>query len=561
MKRSLLALLAAIALLGAMVVLLWGPLREDSATVDEPLLLTCGYAGWRGFGNLNAGHPPLGQTLVALPLTFMAVQWTPAMEAQADYCQNGWKTNPVVAVDTPINPSHWFFRLEQAARVLTGRFLFEGANDPERLLLAGRWVCVVIALLTGVAVGAWSYRLGGPTAAVVAVAFWVFNPVILAYGHLVLNDIEVALLMLLAVWVFSSYLTNPTLRLAILAGLAIGGALVMKFSALLLGPMLGVLLLVHWWQTSCAAAFAAWRKLPLVGVAAYVVILIAYAPECRPAPALTPAEMASWHLPSWFGAARLVLIPPGFFQGIALQLEHARLGHAAFFCGEWRMHGWWQYFPVALTLKTPIPLLLAILVGLSLALVRWKTMTFARSSPWIAGLVYLLGSMTGTIDIGVRHVLPLVAFWTVAAAVQLNLAGRFERVAAWTLASWLALVAWSAHPYYLAYCNELAGGPEQGWRYLSDSSYDWGQDAKRLQLFLKHNGIDHVYVDFFGTRGALERAGVRCTPVTAEQARQIHNAYLVVSASYLTRPRWDWLRSSHEPVARVSYTLFVYRLP
>jgi len=32
------------------------------------------------------------------------------------------------------------------------------------------------------------------------------------------------------------------------------------------------------------------------------------------------------------------------------------------------------------------------------------------------------------------------------------------------------------YPHQLAYFNELAGGPENGWRHLLGSNFDWGQD-------------------------------------------------------------------------------------
>ena len=35
-------------------------------------------------------------------------------------------------------------------------------------------------------------------------------------------------------------------------------------------------------------------------------------------------------------------------------------------------------------------------------------------------------------------------------------------------------------PNYLAYFNQLAGGPSHGYRHLVDSSLDWGQDLPAL---------------------------------------------------------------------------------
>jgi hypothetical protein len=54
------------------------------------------------------------------------------------------------------------------------------------------------------------------------------------------------------------------------------------------------------------------------------------------------------------------------------------------------------------------------------------------------------------------------------------------------------------HPSYLAYFNELAGGPDGGWMYLNDSNLDWGQDVKRLAQFLEQQDIEEIHVDYFG---------------------------------------------------------------
>ncbi|MFG0334682.1 MAG: hypothetical protein ACF8TS_15100, partial [Maioricimonas sp. JB049] len=40
------------------------------------------------------------------------------------------------------------------------------------------------------------------------------------------------------------------------------------------------------------------------------------------------------------------------------------------------------------------------------------------------------------------------------------------------------------YPHQLAYFNELAGGPENGWRHLLGSNLDWGQDFLFLARWL-----------------------------------------------------------------------------
>jgi len=44
-------------------------------------------------------------------------------------------------------------------------------------------------------------------------------------------------------------------------------------------------------------------------------------------------------------------------------------------------------------------------------------------------------------------------------------------------------------PHYLAFFNELAGGPGSGHRVLVDSNLDWGQDLKGLRNWMSDHGV------------------------------------------------------------------------
>ena len=52
-------------------------------------------------------------------------------------------------------------------------------------------------------------------------------------------------------------------------------------------------------------------------------------------------------------------------------------------------------------------------------------------------------------------------------------------------AGWYVFSAVRIYPDYLAYFNELAGGPQNGYKYLDDSNLEWGQDLKRLAAYQK----------------------------------------------------------------------------
>src|SRR5271167_322871 len=67
--------LALLALLAAMLALMWQPMREEVATFDEPLFLASGYTHLKGMGlHIDPEQPPLAKEWSALPLLFMDVK-------------------------------------------------------------------------------------------------------------------------------------------------------------------------------------------------------------------------------------------------------------------------------------------------------------------------------------------------------------------------------------------------------------------------------------------------------------------------------------------------------
>jgi Flp pilus assembly protein TadD len=257
---------------------------------------------------------------------------------------------------------------------------------------------------------------------------------------------------------------------------------------------------------------------------------------------------------------RPVLIPRDFFKGLALVAAHESKGQGAFLCGQWRTTGWWYYFLVAMAVKTPLPLLLLTMVGLGLWLRGMRRFSFQQAAPWLAALMYLMFAMVGTIDIGVRHLLPMFALLAVGSASQFGLRSRRVQLCAWLGIGWLLVVTWRARPNFIEYFNEAVGGPANGYRWLVDSNLDWGQDAKRLKHFLDEQGITNINLEYFGPRRSIEYYGVSGRRITSDEAPGIHSGTLIISATTLMSTSWDWLRACHEPVARIGYTMFVYHL-
>ena len=72
------------------------------------------------------------------------------------------------------------------------------------------------------------------------------------------------------------------------------------------------------------------------------------------------------------------------------------------------------------------------------------------------------------------------------------------------------------HPHYLAYFNELVGGPDRCYVHLSDSNVDWGQDLPAFSRWLgQHPDLADkgpLYFNYFGF-DLPERWGVEAIPL------------------------------------------------
>jgi len=459
LKDSRYAWIAA-ALLVVMGLLMIKPLCEETATRDEGLYLAAGYCDWHDIAlRVNPEDPPHGMRVATLPLLWLDTRVSERSQAVIDGRFHFEWARPWLGLPRPIQDVYpqgrdsWYFWPWQEGEVLGSSFLYDGVNDAERLLRAGRLVSVALSLMAGAVIYLWTRKQGDARTALLAVAMWAFNPIALACGHLVILDMEMTLMMLVAVWMFVRFLQHPKVSSALWAGLATGGALATKYTAMLLVPMFAALALV-WWAMRRAEARPARelvRLLPAFVITLWATLLVLYMPDWSPAPPLAAELAQKAGVPRWFQVLRPILIPADYFKGLAMKMGHAAVGHDTYLCGEWRMTGWWYYFPVAIAVKTPIPLLILIGAGAVLTIRRWREVSFERAAPWAAAAVYLGFAITSNVNLGVRHLLPVYALLAVGVATQFHAQPRALRVAAWVLCIWLAIVAVWTHPFYIEY--------------------------------------------------------------------------------------------------------------
>jgi len=436
-------------------------------TVDEPFHIASGVAMWDiGRQTLGIEHPPLPRLVAALPLYVGGVRLPP------DARDRTIRSEPET--------------IERGARIL-----FESGLSYRQILSRARLAMLVfpaLALLYLYLLARWA---AGEFAAMLAVVFFSFDPTLLGHSMWATTDTAACAGFLAAAYHGLRWIERPSWRRAAGAGAAVGLAVACKFTCAFVVPGLLVVMLLRWFVRRRGRYNAPARSSPSLaigqlaagGAVAFVMLWATYFFDVGPMSDQTAfsADSDFARLPAW---VRDTPVPmPSLGLGFLRLVAHNRWGHPAYLNGEIYRFGRLSYFPEAIALKSPVTLLLGLVLS---AAAVWRVPRRARlrRAAWVfvIAAVFLIVAMAGHLNIGVRHVLPAIAMFYLLAAVALVRA-RATGVLI-VLIALAALETAAAHPDYVAYFNAIARAAGGGERFLIDSNLDWGQDVGRLAAWL-----------------------------------------------------------------------------
>ncbi len=509
-KMSRRSTIAAVALL---LLVLLGQLAysvsRESLSWDEGNHIFAGYMALKHRDHgLNPEHPPLVKMVAALPLLFMDLR------------------EPVLG--------NRYFKSES---YLSGRDLIFG-NDYDRVIFRARMGAASFALLLALVAFLTAREMFGTGAGLLALLLVVFEPNLLAHGAMVTTDTGAACFLLLTIYAFYRYVKRPSAKRLLAVGLAAGLMAIAKHSAVLLAPMLGLLALTELVRRRAliagdAASESRLRQALRFALAAVVIVLVAAALLWTCYGFRFAARPAGWQLNPPFeatlgnlapreakvvtAAARWHLLPESYLFGLADVRSVANVWPSYIF-GKVYAHGVWFYFPVAFAIKATLGLLgllLLTLFAIASGRLRKGREVLVLAIP--PGL-YMLVSMTSQLNIGVRHILLVFAFCCVLAAGGAWALVRSNRRWIWPVAALLLLHVGSslrAFPVsYMAYSNELWGGPAATHEYLTDSNTDWGQQLKATKRYLDERGVKDCWFAYFVAPAIQASAyGIPCRPL------------------------------------------------
>ena len=554
-----------------------------SLTMDELAHIPAGFSYlYAKDYRLNPEHPPLVKDLAALPLLFLNLNF-PANHPS-------WQTG--------VNNQWWF----------GNQFIFKSGNNPDLIMFWARIPMILLTILFCWFVYFWAKKLFGPKLALIPLIFAVFSPTILAHGRLVTTDIAASFGFLFATYFWIKFLKSPTKKNIFIAGITLGISLLLKFSLALLVPILGIITITYALlkkenKIRWLVKYIIWAIVAgIIGVV--LIIWPVYAFHIWNYPIQKQVSDTQSILAShqndflkkiciWMAGNPLLRPLAHYMLGILMATQRVTSGNTVYFLGTVSGGGIKSYFPIVYLLKVPLGFHLLFLIALIWILIKslsqfnpknciqrtkkWTKNNFEIFSLIVIIAVYWITSISGDLNIGVRHILPtfapayLILAFIIKTVLERSKSNK-EKLAFVSILSvmivWYVGSSLAAFPHYLSYFNELAGGPTNGYKYVVDSNYDWGQDLKRLQQFVEENNIQKIYVDYFGGDDVEYRLGKAWQKFDPKKEKP--EGWLAISATFLqggigkpirgfNQPTgyYRWLLN-YKPVSRAGNSMFIY---
>lgn len=614
---------------------------QESTTMDEKAHIPAGYSYVKYQDmRINPEHPPLLKDLAGIPLLFLSP--APIMP-QTDPL---WESGDWLDKDKfPEGPARTWGLAQWA---FGDKILHENGNNANAITFWARFPLIFVSLLLGFFIYRWTRELAGTVAGLFAALLYFFSPNIIAHSHYVTTDVGIAAFIFISFYYFVRFLRVPSWKNVVIAGIFLGLAQLAKFSAVLLFPIFGLFTLIaalvatvpitsNQWGSRLKNIFWYGLKYGVSVFICFIVIWTLYVPNTWHMPGEVIAEIARAQFPNDRAIGRAAestvvamsqntFLKPlaEYFLGLFMVFARVAGGNTYYFLGTVSNQASAWYFPIVFLLKETLPLLFLIVSTASYTIWRALRTVSREGVTRSIGLIrtileerltqimmvffvlfYSYVSITGNLNIGFRHLFPILPFlYVLVTKVVFDILKRSEgQVTQKFLAGIIGIISLTtiaipalAYPSYLSYFNPIGGGHKNGYQYVTDSNYDWGQDLKRLGEFVKNynlctdktqlsseypchqltldgslptqNSIDKIRVDYFGGSNPRFHLGDTYIPWHSHLAPE--SGWYAISIGFLqenwykthgpNEQTYAWLKDM-QPVARIGDSIFVYYKP
>jgi 4-amino-4-deoxy-L-arabinose transferase-like glycosyltransferase len=514
-------------------------------------------------------------------------------------------------------------------------FLYESGNNPDQILRYSRFPIILLGILLGWLLYWWTKKYYGKKVALLALFFYAMSPTFIAHSRYVTTDTGASIGFFAAIVFFVNYLKHPTNRHLVYAGLALGVAFLLKFSTIILAPIFIVLGLLWVFVNNYSEGVYAPKKyliilwkIFLVGLIALALVYVFYIYHIWNYPLELQKADTTAILTSLNGQKIAVILNnlsnvtvlrplTEYLFGVTSVIQRAGGGNSAHFMHTVYSTATPWYFPTLYAVKEHLAFHLLTLVALIFSIskiVKAPVKSFKAITDWIKKyfftvsflffiFVYAVQSITGNLNIGVRHIAPILPFiyilvarqiiaWlgtpvfyqgytNILSGVKFVFKSIFQKSLKYSFVGvmilWMIFNIIMTAPYYLSYYNELGGGVKDGYSVATDSNYDWGQDMKRLKWWMDENGVpapgEKIALHYFGGGSAKYYLGAdnyedwwssKGEPkpgmyfAISANAREGSMATPVRGFTQAANDKYSWLIGK-TPIARAGSSIFIYK--
>lgn len=470
--------------------------------------------------------------------------------------------------------------------------IFHSGYNSQIITLLARLPIIFMSVVLALFVFKWATSLYGIKSGMFALIIYTFNTTILSFGGLALTDFVAAFFIFITLYSFWVYLKTKSTKGIIATGISLGLALMSKATSLILVPSLIFAAYFYRKQQNANNKIIA-KNLLTIALIGMLVMFVGYGFKFD---TLNNTLEQHYNIRAHQEIAKLPNIPkkalsfifdnvplpfPNYFAELGSVTYYSNLGVSSFIFGRVTEQAVWYLPIVVLVLKTH-PALLAFLI-LALLFLKKKDLKkdFMLLLPIL--LIFILFMMNNRTS-GVRHLLAVYPFAFVFASRILTINVKYKKIFSVFIGISLVYYILSTllvAPHFLAYYNELAGGPANGYKYIAGSNVDLGQDLIELKSYMDKNKIAKIKLSYFGSVDPKEyniTYEYLASPyfqywvpdykpyVTVKERSEDcskKNGYIAISVNNLqnvhmiNKTCFNWLKN-YEPIAKIGYSIFIY---
>ncbi|KKP98174.1 MAG: Tetratricopeptide repeat protein [Candidatus Moranbacteria bacterium GW2011_GWE1_36_7] len=583
--------------------------KNDSATFDEIAHIPAGYSYVTEQDmRLNPEHPPLLKDMIGLPLIFLNLNF--------DTTKQFWSGDGLNRI--------W----DDGQWIAGKHLLYEAGNNPNQILFWARIPIIIISVFLGLFIFMWAKEFAGILGGLFALTLYAFDPNILGHNHYVTTDIGIAAFLTFAFYFFLKFIKHPTWKNAMIGGFFLGLVNVVKFSSLMAYPILGLVLLGYPLikkishdevenqnKSVRTKIFFSYLGKGLAAFAiSMLVVWIVYFFNTFNMTSWTISKQINFSFPlsdpnilsqttnsmlTSLNSSSVLRPFAEYMLGVTMVFKRVAGGNGAYYLENVSSDASASYFPLVFMLKETLPFLMLIVFSITFACIKIvHNFKIALENKHVIKnirhflqtgvmqymlfgfiILYSYLSITGNLNIGLRHLFPIMPllYLLITKKVFDFLRGKHHitkkqiHIILFALLAWIILIPIVNYPNYVSYFNETIGGSKNGYKYVTDSNTDWGQDLGRLKIFLDKNPqIDKIHVDYFGG-GRPEQVLREKYIQWWDSMRPIEAGWYAISVNSLQTSIYDktnkntsnnyaWTQN-YKPVTIIGNSILIYYIP